>query len=170
MPVGFTDEDANFEPDLATFGKAMANGFPIAAVVGRAAIMDAAQKTWISSTLAGETTALAAVAGVLEWHEKQDVCDTLWKTGEEMMGAVRRAIAASGIAGVSVDGIAPMWFMTFDAPENQARFLELAVDHGVLFKRGAYNFPAIAHDEETLIEIERAASGALVQIIEENDA
>ena len=60
-PGGY-QEYGSFEPDLAAFGKAMANGFPIAAVVGRAAVMEAAADTWISSTLAGEATALAAIA------------------------------------------------------------------------------------------------------------
>jgi glutamate-1-semialdehyde aminotransferase len=165
-PGGY-QEYGSFEPDLAAFGKAMANGFPIAAVVGRAAVMEAAAKTWISSTLASEATALAAIAGVLEWHDKTEVCDTLWKTGEEMMGAVNRAIAASGAEGVSVDGIAPMWFIRFDTPERESRFLELALEQDVLFKRGAYNYPAIAHDEQTLIDIEHAASSAFVQLVEE---
>jgi glutamate-1-semialdehyde aminotransferase len=165
-PGGY-QEYGKVEPDLATFGKAMANGFPIAAVVGRAAVMEAATDTWISSTLAGEATALAAVAGVLEWHEKQDVCDTLWRTGEEMMGAVRRAIAASDVRGVTVDGIAPMWLLRFDDPARESRFLELALEEDVLFKRGAYNYAAIAHDEETVVEIERAASTAFVQLAEE---
>jgi glutamate-1-semialdehyde aminotransferase len=165
-PGGF-QEYGSFEPDLAAFGKAMANGFPIAAVVGRAAVMEAAADTWISSTLAGETTALAAVAGVLEWHDKTEVCDTLWRTGEEMMGAITRAIAASGAEGVSIEGIAPMWFLRFDTPERESRFLELALEQDVLFKRGAYNYAAIAHDEQTLIDIEHAASSALVQLVEE---
>jgi hypothetical protein len=37
----------------------------------------------------------------------------------------------------------------------------------VLFKRGAYNYASIAHDEQTLIDIERAASTAFVQLAEE---
>ena len=102
-PGGY-QEYGKFEPDLAAFGKAMANGYPIAAVVGRAAVMEAAANTWISSTLAGEATALAAIAGVLEWHDRTDVCDTLWRTGEEMIGAMRRAIAASGVDGVDGRG------------------------------------------------------------------
>jgi glutamate-1-semialdehyde aminotransferase len=168
-PGGY-QEYAGFEPDLATFGKAMANGFPIAAVVGRAAVMEAAATTWISSTLASEATALAAIAGVLEWHEKTDVCDTLWRTGEEMMGAVNRAIEASGAEGVTVEGIAPMWFLRFDTPERESRFLELALEQDVLFKRGAYNYAAVAHDEQTLIDIEHAASSAFVQLVEETRA
>ena len=165
-PGGY-QEYGDFEPDLATFGKAMANGYPIAAVVGRAAVMEAAANTWISSTLAGESTALAAVAGVLEWHDRTEVCDTLWRTGEEMMGAVGRAIAASGAEGVSVEGIGPMWFLQFDTPERESRFLELALEQDVLFKRGAYNYAAVAHDEQTLIDIEHAASSAFVQLVEE---
>ena len=165
-PGGY-QEYAAVEPDLATFGKAMANGFPIAAVVGRAGVMEAATKTWISSTLAGEAMSLAAVAAVLELHDKGEVCDTLWRTGEEMMGAMRRAISASGMDGVSVEGIAPMWFLEWDSSENESRFLDLAIENGVLFKRGAYNFAAVAHDEHVLVDIERAASTALVQLVEE---
>jgi glutamate-1-semialdehyde 2,1-aminomutase len=165
-PGGYQDY-GKFEPDLAAFGKAMANGYPMSAVVGRAAVMEAANDTWISSTLAGEAVGLAAVAGVLDWHDRTDVCDTLWRTGEEMMGAVRRAIAASGAEGVTVEGIAPMWFLRFDTPARESRFLELALEQDVLFKRGAYNYASMSHDEETLIDIERAASTALVQLVEE---
>ena len=45
-------------------------------------------------------------------------------------------------------------------------FLARAVHHGVLFKRGPYNFPALAHDEKTLVAIEAAASSALVDVAE----
>jgi glutamate-1-semialdehyde aminotransferase len=168
-PGGYQEYGA-FEPDLAAFGKAMANGYPIAAVVGRAAVMEAAANTWISSTLAGEATALAAIGGVLDWHDRAEVCDTLWRTGEEMIGAIKRAIVASGAEGVDVDGIAPMWFLKFDTPARESRFLELALEHDVLFKRGAYNYASMAHEEETLIEIERAASSAFVQLVEETQA
>lgn len=165
-PGGY-QEYGTFEPDLATFGKAMANGYPIAAVVGRAAVMEAASNTWISSTLAGEATALAAIGGVLDWHDRTDVCDTLWRTGEEMIGAIKRAIAASGAEGVSVEGIGPMWFLKFDTPERESLFLEAALEQDVLFKRGAYNYAAVAHDEQTLIDIEHAASSAFVRLVEE---
>jgi glutamate-1-semialdehyde aminotransferase len=165
-PGGY-QEYGNFEPDLAAFGKAMANGYPVSAVVGRADVMEAAAKTWISSTLASEATALAAIAGVLEWHDRTDVCDTLWRTGEEMMGAMKRAIAASSVEGVTVEGIAPMWFLRFDTQQRESRFLEAALGESVLFKRGAYNYASVAHDEQTLIDIEHAASTAFVQLVEE---
>src|SRR5439155_22665475 len=91
---------AKMKPDLAAFGKAMANGYPLAAIVGRRDVMDAARNTWISSTLASETTALAAAGAVLDWHEQADICESLWKTGAELRRVVSDAIAASGMDGV----------------------------------------------------------------------
>lgn len=162
-PGGY-QELTGITPDLAAFGKAMANGFPLAAVVGRAALMTAASKTWISSTLAGEGTALAAAGAVLDWHERAEICEALWSTGAEMRNGVEAAIAASGVSGVSVGGIDPMWLIRFDRPEREARFIALALAEGVLFKRGAYNFAAIAHDAKAVAAIERAASTAFVEL------
>jgi glutamate-1-semialdehyde aminotransferase len=165
---GGWQEASGVTPDLASFGKALSNGYPLAAVVGREALMSAARDTWISSTLASESTALAAALAVLDWHDRADICATLAETGRDMRGAVDRAIMASGIGGVVTWGIDPMWLMRWDDPAMESRFLLRAMEEGVLFKRGAYNFAAVAHDEEALQEIEAAASAAFVALIEEN--
>src|SRR5579884_4084981 len=52
LAVGGAAERYGVRPDLAVFGKALANGFPLAVVGGRAELMAAAGRTWISSTLA----------------------------------------------------------------------------------------------------------------------
>jgi glutamate-1-semialdehyde 2,1-aminomutase len=171
VATGGYQELAKIEPDLAVFGKALANGFPLAAVVGRAAIMDAAKNTWISTTLASETVGIAAATAVLNRYEKDDVCASLGAIGAEMRGALERAVEACGIDGVTVDGIDPMWLLRFDDSSVERRFIELAIEQGLLMKRGAYNFAALAHgEEETLIEIERAASSAFVALVEEGEA
>lgn len=166
LATGGYQQFANITPDLAAFGKAMANGFPIAAVCGHADLMEAAGKTWISSTLASETASLAAVAAMLAWHDKADICQSLWSTGAEMREIVSTAMTAAGITGVSIEGIDPMWFLRFDDPVTESAFLRAAVQNGVLFKRGAYNFAAIAHDDEALREIESGASAAFVSLRE----
>lgn len=158
---------AGVTPELAVFGKAMANGYPLSAVVGRSDVMAAASRTWISSTLAGEATAIAAAMAVLDWHERGDVCEALWSIGGEMRAAVDSAIASSGMDGVQTAGIDPMWLLRFDDAERESRFLALARDEGVLFKRGAYNFACTAHDEAAIARIERAASHAFVALREE---
>ena len=155
-------------PDLATFGKAMANGFPLAAVVGREALMHCARDTWISSTLASESSALAAALAVLEWHDEADICATLAETGRDMRAAVDRAIVASGIDGVETLGIDPMWLMKWSDPHRENRFVAHAMRSGVLFKRGAYNFAAVAHDEAAILDIESAASAAFVSLVEDD--
>ena len=157
---------AEVTPDLAAFGKAMANGYPLAAVCGHASLMEAAEKTWISSTLASETGALMAASAVLAWHERADVCGSLWSIGKEMRDVVGKALKASGLTGVSLEGIDPMWLLRFDDAKVETDFLTVAVKNGVLFKRGAYNFAALAHDEEALREIEAGASAAFVELRE----
>jgi glutamate-1-semialdehyde aminotransferase len=165
---GGWQEVSGVTPDLASFGKAMSNGYPLAAVVGREALMKAARDTWISSTLASESTSLAAALAVLDWHDRADICATLTEAGRDMRAAVDRAVMASGIGGVATWGIDPMWLMRWDDPAMESRFLLRALEEGVLFKRGAYNFAAVAHDEEALREIEAAASAAFVALVEEN--
>jgi glutamate-1-semialdehyde 2,1-aminomutase len=167
LATGGYQEVCGVLPDLASFGKAMANGYPIAAVAGRASLMDAARRTWISSTLASESTALAAALAVLDWHEEADIAATLAESGREMRAAVDRAIQASGLDGVRTDGVDAMWLIRWDDPVRETRFLLNAVREGVLFKRGAYNFAAVAHDEEAFADIEAAASAALVALAED---
>jgi glutamate-1-semialdehyde 2,1-aminomutase len=163
---GFTELSA-VKPDLATFGKAMAHGFPLAAVVGKKEIMREATRTWISSTLAGESMSMAAALAVLEIYEgEDDICASLARTGADMRSAVESAIAASGIEGVSVSGLDQMWSIRFEDPHVERQFLEESVRAGVLFKRGAYNYASLAHDDEdTIVEIERVASSAFVSIV-----
>ena len=157
-------------PDLAAFGKALANGFSLAAVCGRAELMDCLRRTWISSTLASEASALAAAMGVLDWYASVEVCDELARIGGEMRTLVSGALRASGLRGISLHGIDPMWHMKFESPELERRFVSLAAQHGALFKRGAYNFAALAHDEDALVDIEAAASNAFVAMRQEQEA
>ena len=176
MKTGFRIRTAGYQelsgvtPDLAAFGKAMANGYPLAVVAGKRDLMEAARKTWISSTLASESTALAAAGAVLDWHDKADIPDSLASIGLDIRSAMTAVIEASGVSGVTVDGIDHMWLFRFESSERETRFLELAAGQGVLFKRGAYNFPAIAHTDDVIREIEAAANAAFIELRDEEGA
>ena len=164
-PGGY-QERLRHHPRPRDVRQGVGNGFPLAAVVGHAALMDAARRTWISSTLASESSALAAALAVLDWHEEADICGTLAETGREIRAAFDRAIAASGVTGVSTDGIDPMFLLRWDDPARESHFVRDRCAAACIFKRGAYNFAAIAHDEEALREIEAAVSGAFVTLAE----
>ncbi|HEY0930391.1 MAG TPA: aminotransferase class III-fold pyridoxal phosphate-dependent enzyme, partial [Gemmatimonas sp.] len=134
-------------PDLTTLGKAMANGYPLAAVVGRADVMDAARRTWISSTAATESTGLAAARAVLEWHDRLDVCDRMAAAGGQLQQIVGTALAEAPWVGVQVAGPPVMWRLVADVAEQLDALVAAAARAGVLLKRGAYQFGAVAHDD-----------------------
>ncbi len=88
-------------PDLAVFSKGMANGFPIAAVVGRRDVMQVWTSTPISSTFGGETGSLAAaVAAISEAREK----DTTGAIAERGRWLKRQAEAIGADLGLRVAG------------------------------------------------------------------
>jgi glutamate-1-semialdehyde aminotransferase len=157
-------------PDLATFGKALANGYPLAAVVGRRAVMDAARAAWVSSTLASEATALAAAHAVLDRHAREDVGAALAATGARLKAAVRAARDGAGVCGVQLLGPDPMFFLRFadhDGAPGEARevaFLTAAREAGVLFKRGAYDYAALAHDDAAVARVAEAAAAGFAAV------
>jgi len=69
-------------PDIAVFGKAMSNGFPMAAVVGRDKIMEFAQKTFISSTYWTERIGPAATIATIKKMQKHNIPSHLSKIGK----------------------------------------------------------------------------------------
>ena len=73
-----------FEPDMAVFGKALGNGYPISAVIGKRDIMDAAQSTFISSTMWTERVGFAAALATLEKMERENVPHWLNHWGERL--------------------------------------------------------------------------------------
>ena len=79
LRTGGFQEYSGITPDLAVFGKALANGYPLSAVVGREA-RDARGVASAGSRRRSPArrSALAAASAVLDWHEKADVCEGLW--------------------------------------------------------------------------------------------
>lgn len=67
---GGAQELFNVTPDLSTFGKGIANGFPLSAVVGRREIMKEMENVFISGTFGGELLSLTAAKYVLQKHQK----------------------------------------------------------------------------------------------------
>ena len=152
-------------PDLTAIGKAMANGYPLAAVVGRADAMDAASRTWISSTAAAEATGLAAARAVLDWHDRLDVCDRMSNAGGVLQEIIGTALAEAPWVGVRTEGPPVMWRLTAEVPEQLDALVAAAARHGVLLKRGAYQFGAVAHDDEALDAVSRAMPGIMQALL-----
>lgn len=148
-------------PDLTTLGKAMANGFPLAAVVGRSGIMEHASSTWISSTAATDSSGLAAAQAVCAWHDRVDVPLRMAHAGGMLQAMVGAALDESPWVGVRVDGPPAMWRLAADVSESLDALVAAAAHAGVLLKRGAYQFGAVAHDQQALDLVAQAIPGVM---------
>ena len=166
LAIGGAAERYGVRPDLVVLGKALANGFPLAVVGGNSALMAAATRTWISSTLATEGVALAAARATLETFEREAVCDHLHRVGTRLLHGLHRLQRQYPDAIAGVAGMAEMCFLHYTT-EDLSRAVALGcAKRGLLFKRTAYNFVSLAHDEgavdralEVLHDVLRAAAG-----------
>lgn len=85
-------------PDLACFGKAMGNGFPISAVVGRAEIMKLFDEVFYSFTFGGEAASLAACLKVIEILETEDVHGHLNRIGARLKTGLTGLLKKHGLS------------------------------------------------------------------------
>ncbi len=90
--IGGAQEFFDVIPDLATFGKGMANGYPLSAVAGRGDIMELMEEIFFSFTFGGETLSLAASLATLKKLQKEPVIETLWKQGSKLIKGTEKLI------------------------------------------------------------------------------
>jgi glutamate-1-semialdehyde aminotransferase len=84
-------------PDLACFGKAMGNGMPISALVGRADIMRKMEDIFFSTTFGGEVLSIAAAIATIDKLKRCDVVERLWRRGEKLRDAANATLAQRGL-------------------------------------------------------------------------
>src|SRR6202043_3948025 len=84
-------------PDLACFGKAMANGFPISCVVGRADIMRSFDEIFFSFTFAGEVASIAAAIKVLDILESSDALARIEANGKVLQDGLSVMVEEAGL-------------------------------------------------------------------------
>lgn len=84
-------------PDLATFGKAMGNGWPISCVVGRREIMNVFEDAFVSFTFAGDVSAMAAAMKVLDILEFGDAYARMAAAGTKLFDGAKVMATAAGL-------------------------------------------------------------------------
>jgi glutamate-1-semialdehyde 2,1-aminomutase len=101
-------------PDLATFGKGIANGYPLSAVAGRADVMKLMEEIFFSFTMGGETLSLAAARATLDKLQREPVVRTLAARGRNALDGAARLVREAGLAEAIVVSGHPAWgFLTF---------------------------------------------------------
>ncbi len=133
------------DPDLVVLGKALANGFPLAAVGGKREVMEAARRTWISSTLATEMVSLAAAQATIEVMVRDNVPAQLSQAGTRLRDGLTALALRHPALEAEVAGIPEMCYLRFINEDRGALVARAAAERGLLWKRGAYNFVSLAH-------------------------
>ena len=150
-------------PDLSIFGKVIGGGLPLAAVGGRAAIMDELAPlgpVYQAGTLSGNPLATAAGLAVLTELDASAYA-RLEHTAERLADGFRKAFADAGIAAQVTRAFTLLGVFFADAPvtdftaaqradhERYARFFHVLLDAGVYFAPSGYEtlFPSLAHDD-----------------------
>jgi glutamate-1-semialdehyde 2,1-aminomutase len=101
-------------PDLATFGKGLANGFPLSAVAGRADVMAEFEEVFFSFTMGGECLSLAAAKAVLAKLKREPVLETIASRGKRLIEGVTKRIETHGLGGFLSTSGHPCWtFLSF---------------------------------------------------------
>jgi glutamate-1-semialdehyde 2,1-aminomutase len=166
IAVGGGCERYGIDADLVVVAKAIANGFPLAAVGGRAEVMAVTARTWISSTLATEFVALAAARATLAVMLERSVPAHLGRVGGRLFAGLQGLAERHPSLVLGVGGIPEMCFLRYRDEEASRRVTGAAAQRGLLFKRNAYNFVSLAHDDavidHTLGVLDEALSSAAV--------
>lgn len=128
------------EPDIAVFAKAMGNGYPIAAIIGKKEFMTTAQDTFISSTNWTENIGPTAAITTLEKYHEKNVAKHLVKVGRQVQNGWRK-FANKHHLDIDVGGIYPLSHFTF---KDDARltlktlFTQLMLKNGFLATNAFY--------------------------------
>ncbi|MGC9976216.1 MAG: aminotransferase class III-fold pyridoxal phosphate-dependent enzyme, partial [Syntrophales bacterium] len=136
------------DPDIAVFSKALGNGYPMAAIIGDSAIMEASQRSFISSTYWTERIGPVAALATIKKHRKYDVGKHLMRIGQMIQDGWKSLFTKCGLS-IHVGGITPMSHFTFEHEKSlvmKALFVQAMLEKGFLATTGFYAM--FAHQEE----------------------
>jgi glutamate-1-semialdehyde aminotransferase len=162
--VGGAQEHFGVVPDLATFGKGMANGLPLASIVGPRELMREFEDVFVSSTFGGDTLALAACRATLDVYRREPVIEHLWRMGRRFQDGFTALAARLGVPARAIGyPVHPKVVIDHRSPEMQrlltSLFLQETAARGVIVHFAGFNVSfshAVADVDHTLAACEAA--------------
>ena len=112
-------------PDLATFGKSMANGMPIAALVGKKEYMEKCEDIFYSFTFGGEALSLAAAIATIKEMEKKRVIKNIWDKGKYLQDKTNELLKKNTLANIIKVKGKPCWQVFIISPTKDYSELEI---------------------------------------------
>lgn len=155
-------------PDLTTYAKAVANGYPLAAFGGKLEFMKPLEHVIITTTYAGETFSLAAALATLNVMKNEPVHEYIWSQGQKIMDGFDQMSAELGMSWKSF-GLAPAAQFHFSDDEHKNLTLRNAFFKR-LFEQGIFAsrpfLVSYSHDNEAIEETLTAFKYAMEHVAE----
>jgi glutamate-1-semialdehyde aminotransferase len=153
-------------PDVAVFAKAISNGHPMAAVIGRAEVMQAAQETFISSTYWTDGVGPVAALATIRKMQRIDVPGHVAAMGTRFRNGLAQIAAKHGVR-LKLAGHPALTTMAFEYPDGLALQTLLTVRmlaHGIL--TGGAFYASLAHSEQHVDQYLAAADEIFAELSE----
>ena len=150
-----------FSPDMICFGKAIANGHPLASLVGKEEIKTAAERVYFTGTQFFSAPPMAAAIATLNELEKVDAPTKLIDYGKKLNARLEAVASEKGFNLVS-SGIPSMPYYRLEGQsfETHIKWIDECVKRGVYMLSYHNHFISLAHKEGDIDFIESAAKQA----------
>jgi len=157
LSIGGAQKYYNVTPDLAIFGKGIANGFPISALAGKKYLMEQLEdeNVFLSGSYATEKSSIFASLKTIEILERKDTIKHIWETGEMLKKGIDNLITKHNLNDVlKIVGLAPMTHIIFSDQKNatsnelKSFIQQECVKRGFLFV--GYHHTSLAHTKEDI--------------------
>ncbi len=164
--IGGAQARYGIEPDLSTFGKALANGFSVSALAGRRELMrlgghdhDQERVFLLSTTHGAETHSLAAAIATMQVYRTEPVIETLWSRGERLATGLRAAASSAGVAD-HVPILGPPCCLVFGSRDEAGQpsqpfrtlLMQELIERGILATSLVVNYSHTEADIDSTIE------------------
>ena len=165
LTFGGSHKVIGIDPDIAVFAKALGNGHPIGAIIGRRSVMEAAQTSFISSTYWTEAVGPTAALATIEKMERTRVWEHAAQVGTTVQGFWRDAADRHGLD-ITCHGLPCLAHFNFnvDPLEMKTLYIALMLKEGFLGSPSIY--PTLAHDEKVLALYNEAIDRVFAKIAE----
>lgn len=160
-------------PDIAVFAKAMANGYAMAAIIGRADVMEAAQSTFISSTNWTERIGPVAALATIRKHQRERVHDHLIDIGKAVLAGWEQAGRRSGLT-LHAGGLPSLCHFALEHTEETALsslFTQEMLERGYLaYKQFKPSYAHQRHHVDAYVKHIEAVFDILADAVRAGDA
>jgi glutamate-1-semialdehyde 2,1-aminomutase/spore coat polysaccharide biosynthesis protein SpsF len=177
VSLGGAQQYFNVQPDLACFGKAMANGYPISALVGRKEVMALLDEVFFSFTFGGETLSLAATKATIKEIREKGVLPHIWEMGKRLKDGYNVLARHFGLEGFTkCIGLPPRTVITFQDINGKeslilkSLFQQECLKRGILFS-GSHNisFSHTIKDIDYTLRVYRSAMEVMKDAIQSGE-